>query len=179
MAAFLRQIGGREIDRDAPRRQREAGGHEGRAHALLGLGNGFVGQANDVEGGKAGRDLYLDIDGSRLDALERHRADPLNHCPAPALLVKVVAQVVDGDKNICRTKFVRYDHRQDLSDDPGDTMIDREAMAKDLQLARQARLEAEAANADVEELIWEIQHIQLGRQRMVFSIAGFEQELAA
>jgi len=58
-------------------------------------------------------------------------------------------------------------------------MIDREAMAKDLQLARQARLEAEAANADVEELIWEIQHIQLGRQRMVFSIAGFEQELAA
>ena len=62
---------------------------------------------------------------------------------------------------------------------PGDTMIDRESMAKDLQLARQARLEAEAANADVEELIWEIQHIQLGRQRMVFSIAGFEQELAA
>ncbi|AXK82203.1 hypothetical protein MXD81_33660 [Microbacteriaceae bacterium K1510] len=60
-----------------------------------------------------------------------------------------------------------------------DTMIDREAMAKDLKLAREARLEAEAANADVEELIWEIQHIQLGRQRMVFSIAGFEQELAA
>ncbi|WP_162827025.1 hypothetical protein [Pseudolabrys taiwanensis] len=58
-------------------------------------------------------------------------------------------------------------------------MIDREAMAKDLKLAREARLEAEAANADVEELIWEIQHIQLGRQRMVFSIAGFEQELAA
>jgi len=58
-------------------------------------------------------------------------------------------------------------------------MIDREAMAKDLKLAREARLEAEAAHADVEELIWEIQHIQLGRQRMVFSIAGFEQELAA
>lgn len=58
-------------------------------------------------------------------------------------------------------------------------MIDREAMAKDLRLAREARLEAEAANADVEELIWEIQHIQLGRQRMVFSIAGFEQELVA
>jgi len=58
-------------------------------------------------------------------------------------------------------------------------MIDREAMAKDLKLAREARLEAEAANADVEELIWEIQHIQLGRQRMVFAVAGFEQELAA
>lgn len=58
-------------------------------------------------------------------------------------------------------------------------MIDREAMAKDLKLARDARLEAEAANQDVEEMIWEIQHIQLGRQRIVFSIAGFEQEAAA
>lgn len=57
-------------------------------------------------------------------------------------------------------------------------MIDREAMANDLKLARQARLEAEAANADVEELIWEIQHVQLGRQRVVFSIAGFEQDVA-
>lgn len=58
-------------------------------------------------------------------------------------------------------------------------MIDREAMAKDLKLARDARLEAEAANQDVEEMIWEIQHVQLGRQRVVFSIAGFEQEAAA
>jgi hypothetical protein len=24
-------------------------------------------------------------------------------------------------------------------------------------------------------LIWELQHVQLGRQRIVFSIAGFEQ----
>jgi len=58
------------------------------------------------------------------------------------------------------------------------TMIDREAMANDLKLARQARLEAEAANCDVEELIWEIQHVQLGRQRIVFSISGFEQDVA-
>ena len=60
-----------------------------------------------------------------------------------------------------------------------DTMIDREAMANDLKLARQARLEAQAANEDVDELIWEIQHVQLGRQRIVFSIAGFEQDVAA
>ena len=55
-------------------------------------------------------------------------------------------------------------------------MIDRQAMAKDLQQARPARLEAEAANSDVEELIWQVQHVQLGRQRIVFSIAGFDQE---
>ena len=55
-------------------------------------------------------------------------------------------------------------------------MIDRQAMANDLQQARQARLEAQAANSDVEELIWQVQHVQLGRQRIVFSIAGFDQK---
>ena len=58
-------------------------------------------------------------------------------------------------------------------------MIDRKAMENDLHQARLARLEAEAANCDVEELIWELQHVRLGRQRMVFSIAGFEQDQAA
>ena len=57
-------------------------------------------------------------------------------------------------------------------------MIDREAMANDLQQARQARIDAEAASSDIEELIWQVQHVQLGRQRIVFSIAGFDQEPA-
>lgn len=55
-------------------------------------------------------------------------------------------------------------------------MIDRKAMQDDLDRARQARLEAEAANADVEEMLWEVQHVRLGHQRIVFSIAGFEQD---
>lgn len=55
-------------------------------------------------------------------------------------------------------------------------MIDRKAMENDLQEARRARLDAQAANSAVEELLWELQHVQLGRQRVVFSIAGFEQE---
>jgi hypothetical protein len=58
-------------------------------------------------------------------------------------------------------------------------MIDRKAMENDLHQARMARIEAEAANCDVEELIWELQHVRLGRQRMVFTIAGFEQDQAA
>ena len=57
-------------------------------------------------------------------------------------------------------------------------MIDRKAMENELHQARLARLDAEAANSDVEELIWELQHVQLGRQRVVFSIAGFEQDMA-
>ena len=55
-------------------------------------------------------------------------------------------------------------------------MIDRKAMQDDLDRARQARLEAESANADVEEMLWEMQHIRLGHQRIVFSFAGFEQD---
>ncbi|MEJ2435824.1 MAG: hypothetical protein P8Y53_22805 [Pseudolabrys sp.] len=57
-------------------------------------------------------------------------------------------------------------------------MIDRKSMENELHQARLARMDAEAAGADVEELIWEVQHIRLGRQRMVFAIAGFEQEAA-
>jgi hypothetical protein len=58
-----------------------------------------------------------------------------------------------------------------------DAMIDRKMLENELHQARLARMDAEAANAEVEEMIWEIQHIQLGRQRVVFSIAGFEQDL--
>jgi hypothetical protein len=57
-------------------------------------------------------------------------------------------------------------------------MIDRQAMANDLRRAREARLDAQAANSEVEELIWQVQRVQLGRQRIVFSIAGLDQDPA-
>ena len=80
VAAFLRQVGGREIDGDAARRQREAGGDQRGAHALLRFGHRLVRQADDVEGGQARRDLHLHVDRAGLDALERHRRDALDHC---------------------------------------------------------------------------------------------------
>jgi len=58
-------------------------------------------------------------------------------------------------------------------------MIDRKTMESDLQQARLARIEAEAAGAEVEELIWQVQHVQLGRQRLVFSIEGFDVDRGA
>ena len=79
MAAFLGQVGGREIDRDAARRQRQPGGDHGGAHALLGFRDGFVRQTDDIEGRQAGRDLHLHVDGAGIDALERHGGDSLNH----------------------------------------------------------------------------------------------------
>ncbi len=83
MAAFLGQIGGREIDGDAARRQREAGGDQRGAHALFGFRHRLVGQADDVEGGQAGRDLHLHVDGAGLDALEGDGRNALDHNDAP------------------------------------------------------------------------------------------------
>ena len=85
VAAFLWQVGGRQVDGDAAGRQREAGRHQRRSHAFLGLGDGLVGQADNVEGRQPGRDLHLHVDGARLDAFERHCGDTLDHrCPCPA-----------------------------------------------------------------------------------------------
>ena len=83
VAAFLGKIGRREIDGDAAGGEREAGGNQGRAHALLGFGNRLVWQADDVEGRQSRRDLHLHVDGPGLDALERHRRHPLDHTTEP------------------------------------------------------------------------------------------------
>ena len=47
VAAFLRQIGRREIDRDVLEGQAEADGVQRVADALAAFGDGFVGQADD------------------------------------------------------------------------------------------------------------------------------------
>ena len=79
VAALFGQIGGREIDGDAARRQSEAGRDHGRAHPLARFRYRLVGQADDGERRQSGRHLHLDIDGPDLDALERHRGDALDH----------------------------------------------------------------------------------------------------
>jgi hypothetical protein len=83
VAAFLRQVRGREIDGDAARRKGEARGDQRRAHPLACLGDGLVRQSDDVEGRQTRRDLDLDIDGARLDPFECNCGDALNH---PALI---------------------------------------------------------------------------------------------
>ena len=49
MAAFLRQVGGREIDRDVLVGQAEPDGVQCVAHALAAFGHRLVGQADDGE----------------------------------------------------------------------------------------------------------------------------------
>ena len=57
-------------------------------------------------------------------------------------------------------------------------MIDRALMDDALRSTRQARAEAESAILDVESMIDELQRWQPGRQRVVFSISGWEDELS-
>jgi len=67
MRALLGQVGGRQIDRDPLRRQREADRRERGADAFAAFGDRLVGQADDREAGHARRDLALDLDRARLE----------------------------------------------------------------------------------------------------------------
>jgi hypothetical protein len=49
-------------------------------------------------------------------------------------------------------------------------MIDRKTLQDELHQARQARLDAEAAGTEVEDLIRSVQHFQPGKQRLVFMV---------
>ena len=99
VAALLGQVGGGEIDGDAARRQRQAGGDQRGAHPLAQFGDRLVAEADDGEGDGAVGDLDLDVDRARLDAFERHCGYARDHAaPRPAATAAV------RTRNICRTE---------------------------------------------------------------------------
>ena len=55
-------------------------------------------------------------------------------------------------------------------------MIDLKTLEIELQQARLARIDAQAAGCEVEDLIWSVQHFEPGKQRMVFMIDVGEDE---
>jgi len=57
-------------------------------------------------------------------------------------------------------------------------MIDTQAMAIELQQARQARIEAEDAGNELEELIWRMHHAPQSGPRVVYAFDGFGRPLA-
>jgi hypothetical protein len=69
--ALLAQLGGREIDRDAPVGEAQLGGRDAAAHAFARLLAGPVGEADDREAGNAVADVRLDVDAPRLETDER------------------------------------------------------------------------------------------------------------
>ena len=52
VAAFLQQVGRRQVDQHPPRRQRQAHGAEGRTHPLARLAHRLVGQPDQQQGGR-------------------------------------------------------------------------------------------------------------------------------
>ena len=61
----------------------------------------------------------------------------------------------------------------------GAAMIDIKALTEELHQARLARIEAEAANSDLEELIWEVQHAPATPRCFAWVFAGFDDLAAA
>ena len=57
----------------------------------------------------------------------------------------------------------------------GMKMIDAKALANELQQARLARIAAEAANTDLEELIWQVQHAPPERRCFAYFFDGAEE----
>ena len=85
MAAFLEDVGRREVYRDAARRQRETERRQRGAHPLARLGDRLVRQADDREGRQPRGNRHLGFDVDDLDPEKRHGADPRHHVPAPPL----------------------------------------------------------------------------------------------
>ncbi len=56
-------------------------------------------------------------------------------------------------------------------------MIDLKSLEIELHQARLARIDAQAACCEVEELTWMVQHFEPGKQRMLFMIDCGEPEL--
>ena len=79
MAAFLREIGGRQIDGEPLAGQRQTHGKKCRPDPLAAFHHGLIGQADNVELDLARQELGLDIDRHRLDALKGDRCCMRRH----------------------------------------------------------------------------------------------------
>ena len=55
-------------------------------------------------------------------------------------------------------------------------MIDLKTLQIELHQARLARIDAQAAGSEVEELIWQVAHFEPGKRRMVFMVDCGEPE---
>ena len=80
--AFLADVGGRQVDRDAVDGELEARVPDGGADPVAALAHGRVGKTDGAERGQARGDVHLDEDGGGLDPVERGGADPREHRPS-------------------------------------------------------------------------------------------------
>ncbi len=79
MAAFLQNVGRRQVDGDAFGRQGKSQRMQGGAHSLAALADRLVRQSDQRERWQTTGDLDLDVDRQHIDTLERHRVDTGDH----------------------------------------------------------------------------------------------------
>jgi hypothetical protein len=79
VAAFLEQVGRRQIDGDPARRQRQPHRRKRRTHPLPALGDRLVRQSDDRKRRQTGCDVHLHVDIQHIDALKRHGMDSRDH----------------------------------------------------------------------------------------------------
>ena len=79
MAAFLRQIGRRQIDDDSPCWQRQPRGDQRRADPLAGLGYRLVRQTHNRECRQSRRDLHLHVYRAGFDPFKGDSGNALDH----------------------------------------------------------------------------------------------------
>jgi hypothetical protein len=77
----LREVRGREVDRDAPVRELETGVAHGGVHALARLADGGVAAADDGEARKAGAQIDLDGDPACGEAVDGEGGEAGEHWP--------------------------------------------------------------------------------------------------
>ncbi len=77
--SLLAQVGGRQADGDAARRDLEPGVADGGAHAVGALAHRRVGKPDGVDSGETPADVALDEEGDRFDAEENGASDPGEH----------------------------------------------------------------------------------------------------
>ena len=79
VAAFLREIGGRQVDRDALGRERQAHRRQRGLHPFAAFAHRLVRQTDEIETRHPRRDLALHLDGARLQPQIGNRPNQCDH----------------------------------------------------------------------------------------------------
>ena len=107
MAAFLRQIGGREVDGDVLEGETQPHGMERIVDTLAALSHRLIGQSDNGESPSPWRDANLHLDSAGLDPNERKRGNLPVH-DAPLSLQKLI-RTRKAIKNKCGTSTPNYE----------------------------------------------------------------------
>ena len=120
-----------------------------------------------VEGGQPGRNLHLHVDGAGLDTLEGDGSDTLDHCEPFMRGARQSSAIRPPHQEHLQNKATRT--RLPKSRTGSVDMVDRARLNNELQQVRMARIEAETALCEIEEMLWEVRRGPRGWRRMALA----------